>query len=197
MIPSTLQQVTLAADLRVQNGTNGHSWRRVVGESAIPAAREKIDRVFLQPESVAAYPGAIRAILEADMIIAGPGSLFTSILPNLLVPGIAAAIRASLACKVYVCNVATQPGETEDFDVDAHVRALQQHVADLFSQVLANGHIMASTGAMAHLKPVELPADDPTEYQLLAADVVDEIHPWRHDSAKLAAALMMIYSDLY
>ena len=75
-----------------------------------------------------AYPEAVRAILDADLIIAGPGSLFTSVLPNLLVQDIRQAVAASQALKLYVCNVATQPGETDGFDVGQHVSALQRHV---------------------------------------------------------------------
>jgi uncharacterized cofD-like protein len=151
--------------------------------------------VFLEPETVPAYPEAVKAILQADLIIAGPGSLFTSVLPNLLVPGIAAAIRASRARKLYVCNVATQPGETANFDVDAHVRALQRHVGDLFTTVLANDHILPSAGEMAYLEPVALPAERPKDYSLLTADVVDEERPWRHDSAKLAQVIVSIYQE--
>ena len=195
VIPSTLKQVTLAADLRVENGHNGHGWQRVVGESAIPAARHEIVRVFLEPETVPAYPEAVKAILQADLIIAGPGSLFTSVLPNLLVPGIGAAIRASQARKIYVCNVATQPGETAHFDVDAHVRALQRHVGDLFTVVLANDRIIPSRGEMVYLEPVALPAEQPDKYTLLTADVIDEERPWRHDSAKLAQTILAIYQE--
>ena len=195
VIPSTLKQVTLAADLRVNDSHNGHGWQRVVGESAIPTARHEIVRVFLEPEAVPAYPEAVKAILQADLIIAGPGSLFTSVLPNLLVPGISAAIRASKARKLYVCNVATQPGETANFDVDAHVRALQRHVGDLFTTVLANDHILPSAGDMAYLEPVALPAEQPKDYSLLTADVVDEERPWRHDSAKLAQVILSIYQE--
>jgi uncharacterized cofD-like protein len=195
VIPSTLSQVTLAADLRVDNGRNGHGWQRVVGESAIPAARQQVDRVFLQPESVPAYPEAIKAILEADIIITGPGSLFTSVLPNLLVPSIAAAIRASSAQKLYICNVATQPGETSNFDVDAHVRALKRHVGDLFPVVLANDRLIASTGAQAHLEPVALPDEPPQDYVLLTADLIDEERPWRHDPVKLARVIMDVHSE--
>ncbi|HSN74593.1 MAG TPA: uridine diphosphate-N-acetylglucosamine-binding protein YvcK [Anaerolineae bacterium] len=195
VIPSTLKQVTLAADLRVENGHNGHGWQRVVGESAIPAARHEIVRVFLEPEAVPAYPEAVKAILQADLIIAGPGSLFTSVLPNLLVPGIGAAIRASQARKVYVCNVATQPGETAHFDVNAHVKALKRHVGDLFPVVLANDRIIPSRGEQAHLEPVALPAEPPADYMLLTADVIDEERPWRHDSAKLAQTIMAIYQE--
>ncbi|MEA3336066.1 MAG: uridine diphosphate-N-acetylglucosamine-binding protein YvcK [Chloroflexota bacterium] len=195
VIPSTLQQVTLAADLRVADGSNGHGWRRVVGESAIPAARQQIERIFLQPEKVTAYPEAIRAILEAEIIVAGPGSLFTSVLPNLLVPSIAAAIQASSATRIYVVNVATQPGETADFDTEAHVEALRRHVGDLLPVVLANDHLVASTGDQSHLEPVALPATSPEEYLLLTADVIDESHPWRHDPAKLARVIMDIHAE--
>ena len=195
VIPSTLQQVTLSADVRVDNGGNGHGWQRVVGESAIPAAHRQIERVFLEPENVPAYPEAVKAILQADLIVAGPGSLFTSVLPNLLVPSIADAIRASSAKKLYVCNVATQPGETTDFDVDAHVKALQRHVGDLFPFVLANDHLIASTGENQHLEPVPLPEKRPATYTLLTADVIDEKRPWRHDSAKLAKVIMDIHAE--
>jgi uncharacterized cofD-like protein len=195
VIPSTLKQVTLAADLRVENGSQGHGWRRVVGESAIPSARQQIERIFLQPESVPAYPAAVKAILDADMIVAGPGSLYTSVLPNLLVPSIAAAIRASSAVKIYVCNVATQPGETGNYDVDRHVQALRRHVGDLFPLVLANDKLIASAGEQAHLEPVALPEEAPADYLLLTADVIDEAFPWRHDSAKLARVLQDIYAE--
>ncbi len=195
VIPSTLQQVTLTADVRVDNGGNGHGWQRVVGKSAIPAEHRQIERVFLDPENTPAYPEAVKAILQADLIIAGPGSLFTSVLPNLLVPNIAAAIRASSAKKVYVCNVATQPGETTDFDVDAHVKALRRHIGDLFPVVLANDHLIASTGENQHLEPVPLPDEQPTTYTLVKANVIDETRPWRHDSAKLAKVIMDIYAE--
>lgn len=195
VIPSTLQQVTLAADVRVDNGGNSHGWQRVVGESAIPAAHRQIERVFLEPETVPAYPEAIRAILQADLIISGPGSLFTSVLPNLLVPSISDAIRVSSAKKIYVCNVATQPGETTDFDVGAHVMALQRHVGKLFPFVLANDRLVASSGENPQLEPVALPSQTPVDYTLLTADVVDEQRPWRHDSAKLAKVIMDIYAE--
>ncbi len=195
VIPSTLQQVTLSADVRVDNGGNGHGWQRVVGESAIPAAHRQIERVFLEPENVPAYPEAVKAILQADLIVAGPGSLFTSVLPNLLVPSIADAIHASSATKIYVCNVATQPGETTDFDVDAHVMALQRHVGNLFPFVLANDHLIVNTGENQHLEPVPLPQKQPVTYTLLTADVIDEKRPWRHDSAKLAKVITDIHAE--
>ena len=90
-----------------------------------PRASGTIERVWLEPEGVSAYPDAVRAILAADIVLAGPGSLYTSVLPNLLVPDIAQAVRASRAVKIYVCNVATQKGETDHYTVDDHVAVLE------------------------------------------------------------------------
>src|SRR2546426_4625891 len=100
----------------------------VCGESLIPEVGKPIARVRLNPEHPSAQPEAVRAILEADLIVLGPGSLYTSVVPNLLVEGIAKALLQSDALKVYVCNVATQPGETDGYSVEAHVAALVRHL---------------------------------------------------------------------
>jgi len=185
ILPSTLENVTLCADLRGEAGV-------VKGESQIPKAGLPIERVFLQPDRVRAYPGAVRAILSADLIVIGPGSLYTSVLPNLLVEDIAKAIRASRAVKVYVCNVAIQPGETDGYDVAAHVAALERHVGPgLFDYVLANDCF--DIPLPSHLPReglVTLGPEAMQGYRLVAADLVDRTNPWRHDSRKLAAAVM-------
>ena len=103
---------------------------RIKGESSISAHPGRILRVQLEPNSPPAYPGAIHAILNDDMIVVGPGSLFTSVIPPLLVRDISEAIQASKAFKVYVCNMTTQPGETDGFDVQAHLQALEDHVGE-------------------------------------------------------------------
>jgi uncharacterized cofD-like protein len=100
----------------------------VVGESAIPEAKKRIKRVFLTPENVEPLPETLVAIRNADLIVIGPGSLYTSVLPNLLVPGIADAVKKASAKKVYICNVMTQPGETDDYAASDHVGALIAHV---------------------------------------------------------------------
>lgn len=190
ILPSTLQNVTLVADLKVVNGTVTSGLARVQGESAIPMARQPIERVFLQPEEARAYPEAVRAILDADLIIAGPGSLFTSVLPNLLVRDVRRAIEAAPAMRLYVCNVATQPGETEGFDVGQHMSTLQRHLgSDLFPFVLANDNPLTSL-EQPHLKPVALSYPPDAGYKVIAADVVDPDMPWRHDSHKLAEQSM-------
>ena len=125
IIPSTLANVTLCAKTE--------DAQTIKGESSISdtKAKGRIKEVFLQPEDSPAHPEAVRAILDADMIILGPGSLYTSVLPNLLVKGIRRAFAASPAVKAYICNVATQPGETDGFSLAQHVDAGRAHPGGL------------------------------------------------------------------
>lgn len=195
ILPSTLEDVTLVADLATESGAASDGLIRVQGESAIPKSGQPIERVFLQPDRVRAYPEAVRAILGADLIIAGPGSLFTSVLPNLLVEGIRQAISVSSALRIYVCNVATQPGETDGFDVGRHVGALQRHVGQgLFPCVLANDNLIQSP-EYPHLQTVALDYPPGDGYAVIAADLVDAATPWRHDPDKLAGKIMCLYSS--
>ncbi len=195
VIPSTLTQITLHADVYLPTGDSGNgegaTWRHIRGESAITAARGRVQRVYLDPEDAPAYPEALRAILDADLIVAGPGSLYTSVLPNLLVRDLAAAIAAAEGRKVYVCNVATEVGETQGYDVEAHVRALRQHVGpDLFRIVLANNTFIGPAPPGIGVQWVRPPDHPPRDYQLLMRDLVDRQYPWRHDPSKLAQTLM-------
>ncbi len=196
ILPSTLENVTLCADLRGEAAALGGGMV-VEGESQIPKAGLPIERVFLRPDRVRAYPGAVQAILAADVVVVGPGSLYTSVLPNLLVEDIAKAIRASRAVRIYVCNVAIQPGETDGYDVAAHVGALERHVGPgLFNFVLANNHF--DMPLPDHLPREELVALEPQavrSYHLIAANVVDLTNPWRHDPAKLAEVVMELCEE--
>jgi len=195
ILPATLENVTLVADLREGAGPedNRPGLTRVLGESSIPKAGHPIERVFIRPEDARAYPEAVRAILDAHLIVAGPGSLFTSVLPNLLVGDIRRAVAASSALKLYVCNVATQPGETDGFDVGQHVAALQRHVGEtLFPYVIANSDpIPSSEGApTVPVDPHFVPS--PT-YRVIAASLADPETPWRHHPGKLATRIMDFY----
>jgi uncharacterized cofD-like protein len=192
ILPSTLEDVTLVADLRdaAQPDVAPARLTRVQGESAIPKTGQPIERVFLRPEGARAYPEAVRVLLDADIIIAGPGSLFTSVLPNLLVQDIRRAVKASEALKLYVCNVATQPGETDGFDVGQHVGALERHAgAGLFPHVLANDNPITSS-ERPDLRPVALRYPANCTYDVMAADLVDVAVPWRHDANKVAEQIM-------
>src|ERR1700738_2025004 len=142
IVPSTLQDVTLVASI------NGHT---VEGESKIPKQNAPISQVFLKPEGALLNPEAAQAILYAGLAVIGPGSLYTSILPNLLVEGMVEAIKASPALKVYICNLAAQHGETEGYGVDDYLRVINEHVgANLFDFVLVNSNLShAPTGGQA------------------------------------------------
>lgn len=188
VLPSTLAAVMLAADVRLEDGTP----LRVRGESQIPKAGGKILRVLLEPANPQAYPSAVQAILTADMIVIGPGSLYTSIMPNLLVPEIEQAIRASQAVKVYVCNVATQPGETDGYTAEHHVQALETHVEPgLFDAVVIN------TISPDAVLPKNMIWVQPTlckreAVSTVQADLTSNEKPWQHDSRKLADAIMRL-----
>lgn len=214
ILPSTLQNVTLFAELN-----EGPRTRKVKGESAIPTIKLPIERVYLQPDDPLAFPPAIQAILNADLIVAGPGSLYTSLMPNLLVPEITKAIRASTVPKIYICNVATQPGETDDYSLDDHVQAIEAHTnllapiedftpakpklsrnrahkKPLFNYVLANNSLKYLIPASMNLQIIPPASSGDNGYTIIEADVVDEQYPWRHDPVKLANELMAWYKTV-
>lgn len=193
VLPSTLELVTLVADVRSR--TKNASVRRVSGESAITKAGGRIQRIYLEPTTARAYPPAVQAILQADLVVIGPGSLFTSIMPNLLVADVASALRHTRASVAYICNLATQPGETDDFTVADHADAII-NVAGRGSldYVVANSRLVVppdDPGKTILVQPAWPPGQDPT-IQLVEADLVDEARPWRHDSEKLAGVVRQI-----
>ncbi|WP_318247486.1 YvcK family protein [Rossellomorea aquimaris] len=120
VLPSANQSVILNAEM--EDGTI------VSGESSIPKAGKKIKRVFLKPDDIKPLTETLRVIKEADLIVMGPGSLYTSIIPNLLVPGIGEAVCKSKAKKLYICNIMTQMGETLGYTASDHVKALSEHM---------------------------------------------------------------------
>lgn len=190
ILPSTIADVTLCAEFKDED--------LVRGESQISKTHKEIRRIFLQPAHPPAYPEAIRAILDADLIVIGPGSLYTSVLPNLLVEDITRAIKASNAVKVYACNVATQQGETDGFDVSDHISALVSHVGpNVFSYVLANNNHNVQIAPELQSNPVTIDGSlvQMEQYKVVVADVVDPASPMRHDSKKLAQSIMRIYYD--
>ncbi len=182
VLPSTLHNVRLVADVMLPHVV---AEVRVEGESQIPESPGSVRRVWLEPNSPSAFPQAIQAILAADLVIVGPGSLYTSILPNLLVPDIADAIRSSRALKLYVCNVATQPGETDGYSCGDHIRAIEEHVGmNLFDIVICNTEFSPDL-------PVDIDWVKPDPnlelyYPVHCGNFVDSVRPWRHDGEKLA-----------
>jgi uncharacterized cofD-like protein len=190
ILPSTMQSVTLCAEVRQHDD---QQQRIVQGESSITEAGAQIDRVYLEPDDARGYGEAVQALLEAEMIVVGPGSLYTSILPNLLVKDITGAVRASDALKVYVCNLATEAGETDGYDSARHVQAIYEHVGqDLFDITLINGQLDVHEPQNWKAEMVRPVSTGPGE--TWTADLVDPEQPWRHDSHKLAQAVMSIYA---
>jgi uncharacterized cofD-like protein len=142
VVPATSADVRLWAEL--ENG------ERIEGESNIGKAPSPIVRLGCLPERPPALPRALEAIANADLILLGPGSLYTSLLPNLLVPELMSAIQSSRSPKLYICNLMTQPGETDGLDVSGHLRAIEAQLASLgiderlFTAVLAQDNVESS-----------------------------------------------------
>ena len=185
IVPATVENLGLSARLK-DGGT-------VRGESRIGEHGDRIQEISVEPANPEAYPPAVEAVEQADLIVIGPGSLYTSVLPNLLVPGIGHAMEAAKALKVYVCNVATQVGETNGYSLEDHVRALQAHtfqgVADY---VLANSNT-TDLGPEFMGGPVNSDGSPIAHAILMQADLVDPSHAVRHDAEKLAEAITAIY----
>ncbi|MFN8387491.1 MAG: gluconeogenesis factor YvcK family protein [Anaerolineales bacterium] len=191
VLPSTLHNVKLVADMQLPHTANQV---RVEGESRIPQMAGQIRRVWLEPNDAPAYPPVLKAILNADMIVVGPGSLYTSLLPNLLVQDLLGAIRSSRAVTVYVCNLATQTGETDLFSCYDHVRALEEHVGErVFDVVLCNSNYTGqlNEGSQWVIADEKILADPRT----FCTDLTSESQPWRHDSMKLTSALIEVMDE--
>jgi uncharacterized cofD-like protein len=193
ILPSSLENVVLCAEVRDRAHPEADP-HLVYGQSHIAEARGTVERVYLQPSNVKGYPEAIRSLLQADLVVLGPGSLYTSILPNLLVADIRNAIKASQALKVYVCNVATQPGETDGYTGDDHVCALCGHLgAGFCDYVLANSNVDFRLPPQSGSVMVEPQFTHVDGYSVVLDDLVDRELPWRHDSNELAKVLMRLY----
>jgi uncharacterized cofD-like protein len=190
ILPSTLQDVQICAQF--SDGSE------VCGESEIPEVGKPIEHVHLLPDHPAAQPEAVSAILEADLIVLGPGSLYTSVVPNLLVEGIAKALIQADGLKVYVCNVATQPGETDGYNVQAHVDALVRHLpgqVNPLDVVIAPLHPESSESPEPGVTLVTTSPARSTHPRVVVEDVVRDDLPLRHDPDKLAAVLLHVYEE--
>jgi uncharacterized cofD-like protein len=196
VLPATLTDMRLWAELA--------DGRRIEGESNITEAGGKIVRIGCTPNNPPALPRAIQAIREADYIIIGPGSLYTSIAPNLLVPKIAHAIARSKALRIYVCNIMTQPGETDGFTVSDHIRTIDRVAgAPLFDAVLVQkqspsaGSLIKYAQEKSHPVYFDREAVMQLERRAIVANVMHEDEQTglvRHDPDRLARILLRWYS---
>ncbi|MEN8173343.1 MAG: gluconeogenesis factor YvcK family protein [Chloroflexota bacterium] len=191
VLPSSLQDVRLSADI-VPPYT--HQEVRIVGESRIPKVGGQVRRVWLEPNDPPAFPKVIKAILSADFIVVGPGSLFTSLLPNLLIPDITNAMKSSTAFKVYVSNIATQQGETDGFSCEDHLRVLDDHTnGGIFDLVVHNNRFKGDLPKT--IEWVKIKDQKAINYPVYQADLLDINEPWHHDSGKLASVLMALFLE--
>jgi uncharacterized cofD-like protein len=189
IFPSTVSNVSLVATLE--------GGRKVHGETRITASRTPIKRLALLPRSVRPLPKAIEAIQQADLIVLGPGSLYTSILPNLLIPEIAAAIARSKAPRVYIANLMTQPGETSGYALADHLRAIQRHTSQrVIDWVVANRQPVSPAVARryradgAEPVSVDLPDLQKLGYRVVLDNLLEEHGVIRHNPARLARLLI-------
>ncbi|MBF2067099.1 MAG: YvcK family protein [Calothrix sp. C42_A2020_038] len=196
VLPATLSDIRLWAKL-----SDG---RLIEGESKITEAKGTIVDFGCTPTEPKALPAAIKAIREADYIIMGPGSLYTSVIPNLLVPEIADAIAASNVPRIYVCNIMTQPGETQGYSVSEHIKAIDKACGrPLFNAVLVHKKSPSPRAliryAQGNSHPVFLDREDVTKLgrRIVLANIMHEDDKGcvRHDSHKLARVLLRWYSS--
>ena len=188
IFPSTVSNVTLEAEL--QNG------KRIHGETAITATRTPIKKIMLSPRRVKPVPEAIEAIKQADLILLGPGSLYTSVIPNLLIPEIATAIANSKAPRVYIANLMTQPGETTGYALSDHLRAIQRHVPrPVVDWVVASRQQISPDVARRYARQgaervtVDLANVQKLNTRMILDNLLEEHGVIRHDSARLARLL--------
>ena len=189
--PSTDANVALEAVL-----ANGET---VVGETRISRSRHRIERIHLVPRKAAPLPATLSAIAEADVITFGPGSLFTSVVPNLLVSGMGKAIRESRAVKAYFVNLMWQPGETTEFSASDHVRAVHRHAGGkMLDYAIVNVRPIPSAVKKHYATQAALPVENDVEalmklgVKVIAANLADHSGKIRHDPAAAAAVVMKL-----
>lgn len=197
IFPATINDVRLVAEL--EDGTS------VRGETQITASRSRIRRLRLEPEQCLPLPEALAAIRNADVITVGPGSLYTSILPNLLVARVAQAIGAATATKVFICNLMTQPGETDGYSARQHLEIVKDYAPEIhFDYVVVNNrrisdeqaNLYAAEGAVQIGINDDLGAADVDgQAEIVRADLLYKGEKVRHDSETLAQVVVSCWQQ--
>lgn len=197
VLPVTVEDVRLIAEL--ENGTI------IRGESKIPEIQQKensrIKRIYLEPSPAAPFEEVLVDILNAEAIVLGPGSLYTSVIPNLLVDGICDAIETSKAIKIYVCNIMTQPGETLGYTATDHIKALFDHGLKSLDYVIVNKGEIPEEYRQRYIRDLSEPVKyDKEEIEKMGIKVVEEDlvtikqEYIRHDEQKLAEIIVDLIS---
>ena len=195
--PATLNDVRLVAEL--EDG------REVRGETNITASRSPIRRLRLEPEQCLPLPEALAAVRSADIITVGPGSLYTSLLPNLLVARVAETIGSSRAVKIFICNLMTQPGETDGYTARQHLETVKRYAPEIrFDYIVANDKLISAEQAAAYaaegahqigLTDHQLEKQFGAETEVVRADLLDDGEKVRHSPDKLARVIIACYEQ--
>ncbi len=193
ILPATLEDVKLEA--RLADG------RRVIGETRIAGCEERIERIALRPGSARPTPGVIESILEADLVVIGPGSLYTSLLPNLVLDGIAAALRTTAAPVVLVANLVSERGEAAGLDLVDHLEVIERHAgAPIVDAVLANEAPIPADVLERYREegasPLSWPARGHRRVRVLQRNLLAAGRKLRHDPAATAAGLIEVWAGL-
>ncbi len=191
ILPVSLSQVRLGAIYFDKT--------KSIGETNIPKPDKKISRIFLD-RKINIYPKALSAIENADIILIGPGSLYTSVLPNLLVEGVWSGIKNNKkATKIYICNCSSERGETENLTVEDHINLVTDYLGkDILDFCLANKKIIKKSKIVSRLGSVNnitAAAKTVGSCKIIKADVINSKSPLYHDSKKLAKAIVTIYNQ--
>lgn len=193
VLPATMSMCVLKAEM--EDGST------LYGESQINHSGKRIKRLAIEPEDAKAHPSAISAILGADVVVIGPGSLYTSIITNLIIPGVADALRASKAKKIYVCNTMTEAGETNEYSASDHLRAIFEHAGPgICDTIIVNNSVIPEELLRAYRKEgasqVAYDAEELKSMGLMVeeCDVASVGEHYKHDSYKLAKAIISIIS---
>ena len=186
VLPSTLENVVLGAKF-----TDGV---QVLGQTKIVAYSNPIEKVFLVPDNPPAYTGVLKTFKEADIIILGPGSLFSSIIPNLLVKGVAQSIKKSKARKIYICNIMTQPGETDNFTVADHLFAVEKYLGCNVDYLIINSGKISVNLTKKHVRKNSFVVVDDSnklidKNRIIREDIVSNKDHVRHDPEKISRVI--------
>ncbi len=189
VLPSTYDDIIVSAKL-----ANG---KVVWGEASISVGghRSPIKKVKIHPESATANPDAVKAIEKADIILIGPGSLYTSIIPNFLLPEINRAVASSRAKKIFICNVSTERGETEGYDIKDHIKALIEHAdPQIFDICLVNNRIIIKSGGkrLGDVQNITTKEKKINRFQIVEVDLIDKNKPLYHNKEKLIQAILKL-----
>lgn len=189
--PATLDNVKIGAEY--------YEGRKSIGESKISQPGRKIKRIFLNKKNVRAYSKAKAAIKEANLIIIGPGSLYTSVIPNLLIPGIRQAIRNNhQALRIYIANCSTERGETEGYEIKDHLKAMIDHGGKMFDYCLVNTHLVKKTrehSKLGKINNITTKEKEIMSVKIIPYNVVNNKKPLYHDANKLAKAIIKFYNQ--